>query len=332
MVNQSEAEEIEDELIESVPEIRTQIESELTKTIVGQKSIINQLLITLLCDSHAIIVGVPGLAKTRMVHSLSRVLDLDFNRIQFTPDLMPSDVTGTDILRETSEGRQFEFRKGPIFTDILLADEINRTPPKTQSALLQAMQEREITAGGTTYQLSAPFFVLATQNPIEQEGTYPLPEAQLDRFMLHINVDYPDSDEEEEIVKMTTGLEPEELQPILEREKILELQRAVRLVPADEALVEETVKLVQMTRPETDRAPEFVNNLVRWGAGPRASQFLILAGKARALITGKSHVEREDIRELMKPILRHRIIRSFTAESENIETEQILEKLLAEWG
>lgn len=326
------AEDIDDELIASVPSIKEEIETELSKTIVGQESIVNQLLIALFCDTHAIIVGVPGLAKTRMVHSLSKVLDLKFNRVQFTPDLMPSDVTGTDILRETPEGRQFEFRKGPIFTDVLLADEINRTPPKTQSALLQAMQEREVTAGGTTYQLSAPFFVLATQNPIEQEGTYPLPEAQLDRFMLHINIQYPETEEEEEIVRMTTGQEPEELSPVVNREKILKLQRAVRLVPADDALIKKTVNLVKMTRPDGEQELPSVEKWIRWGAGPRASKFLILAGKARALLNGESHVTREDIRALAKPVLRHRIIRSFTAESEDVSTDEILEKILSRWS
>ncbi|MFB6347696.1 MAG: AAA family ATPase [bacterium] len=323
--------EIDDEFLESIPGIKQDLMDELSKVIVGQEQVLEHLLISLFCDAHSILVGVPGLAKTRMVRSLSEILDLEFNRIQFTPDLMPSDITGTDILQEGEDGREFVFRKGPVFTDILLADEINRTPPKTQSALLQAMQEREITAGGKTYQLSNPFFVLATQNPIEQEGTYPLPEAQLDRFMLYLYVDYPSSGEEADVVNMTTGTQENDLNSVLDRSKILEIQKAIRLVPADEALVDDVVDLVQMTRPDKGTIPDDVEEWVRWGAGPRASQYLVLAGKARALLNGESSVTLDHVRELAPPILRHRIVRSFSAESEDVDTDQIISRILEDW-
>jgi MoxR-like ATPase len=324
--------EIDDEFIESIPELRDELLDEIHRRVVGQEDVLEHLMIALACDSHAILVGVPGLAKTRMVHSLADAMDLDFNRIQFTPDLMPSDITGTDILQEGEDGRHFQFRKGPIFSDVLLADEINRTPPKTQSALLQAMEEREITAGGQTYQLSSPFFVLATQNPIEQEGTYPLPEAQLDRFMFYLYVDYPDREEESDVVTMTTGEPEDQLEPVLDRETLLDLQRTVRLVPADDGIVDETVDLVRMTRPDEDIASDDVEEWVRWGAGPRASQYLILAGKARALLDGREFVSREDVRALAKPVLRHRIVRSFSAESEDVDTDAIIDSILDDWS
>jgi len=324
--------EIKQEFLEAVPAIRDNLLNEIHKAVVGQDEILEHLLISLACDSHSILVGVPGLAKTRMVRSLARAFDLEFNRIQFTPDLMPSDITGTDILQEGENGRHFEFRKGPVFTDILLADEINRTPPKTQSALLQAMQEREITASGKTYQLSSPFFVLATQNPIEQEGTYPLPEAQLDRFMFLLKVDYPDAGEELDVVNMTTGSQQGTPQAVVDRETLLELQRAVRHVPADESLMESTVNLVRLTRPTDEHPLENIKEWIRWGAGPRASQYLILAGKARALLDGRDYVSRDDIQSLAVPVLRHRIVRSFTAESENIQSEQIIQTILRHWN
>jgi len=331
-VDSGNIENVDDELLESIPEIRRELLSEIHNRVVGQEEVLDHLLIALACDSHAILVGVPGLAKTRMVRSLARIMDLDFNRIQFTPDLMPSDITGTDILQEGENGRHFQFRKGPIFSDILLADEINRTPPKTQSALLQAMEEREITAGGQTYQLSSPFFVLATQNPIEQEGTYPLPEAQLDRFMFYLYVSYPDEDEESDVVNMTTGEPEQDLESVLTRETLLDLQEAVRLVPADQSIVDDTVRLVRSTRPDQQQSPEFVSDWIRWGAGPRASQFLILAGKAKALLDGRQFVSKEDIRSLAHPILRHRIVRSFNAESDEISSDDIIDQLLEHWS
>ncbi len=322
--------EVDSDFIDSIPNRKEKLHEEISKTIVGQEKIVEELLITLFCDSHSILVGVPGLAKTRMVRSLARALDLDFNRIQFTPDLMPSDITGTDILKEAEGGRYFEFQEGPVFTDVLLADEINRAPPKTQSALLQAMQERQVTAGGSTYDFSLPFMVLATQNPIEQEGTYPLPEAQLDRFMFFIEVDYPSADEEQKIVNMTTGGPPEEIEPVINREEILKIQKAVKQVPVADSLVEETIALVRRTRPRED-GEEPTDRWLRWGASPRASQFLVMAGKAKTLLEGRSHVTREDIEALAPLALRHRLVLSFAAESENIGQDEILDKILRNW-
>ncbi|MBI3090113.1 MAG: MoxR family ATPase [Candidatus Tectomicrobia bacterium] len=311
---------------------RDAIVHELRKVIVGQEQIINELLVALFCRGHCLLVGVPGLAKTLLINSLANILDLTFNRIQFTPDLMPSDITGTDILEEHPETgqRSFRFLKGPIFTNMLLADEINRTPPKTQAALLQAMQEYRVTAGGQTYPLTLPFFVLATQNPIEQEGTYPLPEAQLDRFMFHIGVDYPSFDEEVEIVASTTSQYEPRLQHALDAPRILDLQRLIRRVPAAPHVVHYAVQLVRLSRPNASDAPQFVKDWVSWGAGPRASQFLILGSKARAVLDGRFAASVEDVRVLTVPVLRHRVLTNFNAEADGIQSTDIIERLLEE--
>jgi MoxR-like ATPase len=273
---------------------------------------------------------VPGLAKTLLISTLARVLNLKFNRIQFTPDLMPSDITGTEIIEDdhTSGKRSFRFVKGPVFANIILADEINRTPPKTQAALLQAMQEHEVTAAGQTYKLDEPFFVLATQNPIEQEGTYPLPEAQLDRFMFNVFVDYPSEQEEQDIVKSTTAVHQADLQKILSAEDIVTFQRLVRRVPVSDHLVEYAVQLVRATRPKEGTAPEFVKNWVNWGAGPRASQYLILAAKTKAILEGRPTPGPEDIRFAAYPVLRHRIVTSFNAEADGVDTMEVIKRIL----
>ncbi len=303
------------------------VKEELARTIIGQQEVINQILITLISKSHALIVGVPGLAKTMIVKNLASLLDLDFKRIQFTPDLMPSDITGTEMIYENPETkeREFKFVKGPVFTNCLLADEINRTPPKTQSALLEAMQEKRVTVAGVTYKLDEPFFVLATQNPIEQEGTYPLPEAQLDRFMLEIRIDYPSEDEEIEIAKL---VEKEEVKykKILSKEEIIEIQNMAKKIPVPDFVLRYAVKLVRETRPESTEI-DFVKRYVRYGAGPRASQFLIIGAKARAILKGVPSVEIEDIDYLLEPVLRHRIILNFYAEAENIKTKDVIEKI-----
>ncbi len=303
------------------------VKEELARTIIGQQEVINQILITLISKGHALIVGVPGLAKTMIVKNLASLLDLDFKRIQFTPDLMPSDITGTEMIYENPETkeREFKFVKGPVFTNCLLADEINRTPPKTQSALLEAMQEKRVTVAGVTYKLDEPFFVLATQNPIEQEGTYPLPEAQLDRFMLEIRIDYPSEEEEIEIAKL---VEREEIKykKILSKEEIIEIQNMVKKIPVPDFVLRYAVKLVRETRPESTEI-DFVKRYVRYGAGPRASQFLIIGAKARAILKGVSSVEIEDIEYLLEPVLRHRIILNFYAEAENIKTRDVIEKI-----
>jgi MoxR-like ATPase len=307
---------------------RDRIVAQLEKVIVGQKPVIEELLIALFSRGHCLLVGVPGLAKTLLIGTLASVLELTFNRVQFTPDLMPSDITGTDILEEdvTTGHRSFVFLKGPIFTNVLLADEINRTPPKTQAALLQAMQEYKVTAGGRTYPLALPFFVLATENPIEQEGTYPLPEAQLDRFMFNVGIDYPDFDEEVQIVESTTSAYQAQLERVLNAERILALQNLVRRVPTARYVVGYAVKLVQATRP----SPAFVKEWVHWGAGPRASQYLILGAKARAVLHGRFAASVEDVQALAKSVLRHRIISNFAAEAEGISPLQIIDRLLAE--
>jgi MoxR-like ATPase len=316
--------------VQKVGEFNDKIQGELSKVIVGQEEIIEGLLIALMAHGHAVLVGVPGLAKTRLVHSLAQIIHLDFNRIQFTPDLMPSDITGTDILQDDKESghRKFVFLKGPIFSNILLADEINRTPPKTQAALLQAMQEYSVTAGGRTYALPPPFFVLATQNPIEQEGTYPLPEAQLDRFMLGLWMEYPSFEEEVSIVRMTTDAREESLSPVLTGEQVVEIQEMVRTVPVSDEVVRYAVRLVTASRPGEEGVPDFVPRWLSWGAGPRAGQNLILAGKARALLRGRPTVSPEDIRAMALPVLRHRLVPSFHAEAENISSKDIVEKLL----
>jgi MoxR-like ATPase len=318
------------EAVAEVARARLQINEEIGKRIIGQRPVIDHLLIALFSRGHCLFVGVPGLAKTLLISTLSEVLNLSFNRIQFTPDLMPSDITGTDILEEdhVSGKRFFKFIKGPVFCNVLLADEINRTPPKTQAALLQSMQEYRVSAGGSTYDLPLPFLVFATQNPIELEGTYPLPEAQLDRFMFQVDVDYPSFDEEVEIVKNTTGAYRPPLCKILSPEKIIELQDLVMRVPVADHVVRYAVELVRRTRPAESGAPDFVREFVSWGAGPRASQYLILGGKARAILDGRYAVGIEDVRALARPVLEHRLVVNFHAEAQGIRTVQIIERLL----
>ncbi len=316
--------------VENLNTTYQKIKSEIAKVIIGQDKVIEQLLISLLSAGHCLLVGVPGLAKTLLISTLSNVLNLEFNRIQFTPDLMPSDITGTEIIDEdrASWQRSFRFVKGPVFANIILADEINRTPPKTQAALLQAMQEHEVTAAGETYKLDEPFFVLATQNPIEQEGTYPLPEAQLDRFMFNVFVDYPSGVEEREIVKSTTAVLDYDLEKILSPEDIVGFQQLVRRVPVSDHLVEYAVALVRATRPTEDDAPDYIKNWVNWGAGPRASQYLILAAKTRAILDGRPTPGPEDVRFAAYPVLRHRIVTSFNAEADGVDTMDIIKRVL----
>ena len=316
--------------VENLHNAYNRIKSEIGKVIIGQDKVIEQLLIALLSSGHCLLVGVPGLAKTLLISTLSQVLDLKFNRIQFTPDLMPSDITGTEIIEEdhTSGKREFRFVKGPVFANIILADEINRTPPKTQAALLQAMQEHEVTIAGETYKLTEPFFVLATQNPIEQEGTYPLPEAQLDRFMFNVFVDYPSQAEEREIVKTTTAVQTYELEKVLTPEDIISFQQLVRRVPVSDHLVDYAVGLVNATRPNEEGAADFIKSWVNWGAGPRASQYLILAAKTKAIIEGRPTPGVEDVRFAAYPVLRHRIVTSFNAEADGVDTMEIIKRLL----
>ncbi len=306
------------------------MKAELGKVIVGQEAVIEELLVSLFCRGHALLVGVPGLAKTLLISTLSKTLGLSFSRIQFTPDLMPSDITGTEIIEEdkTTGGRAMRFVRGPIFANVILADEINRTPPKTQAALLEAMQEHQVTAGGKQHRLQQPFFVLATQNPIEQEGTYPLPEAQLDRFMFMVTVDYPSRDEEMEVLKRTTGTQANRVQRVLSAEQIVQLQEIVRRVPVGDHVFNYALDIVRATRPNDPAASDFVRHWLSWGAGPRAGQYLILAGKARALMLGRLHVTLEDIAAVASPVLRHRIVPNFNAEAEGIVVEQIIDKLL----
>ena len=308
------------------------IKSQLTRVIVGQDEVIEELLIALFSRGHCILEGVPGLAKTLMISTLARCLSLDFSRIQFTPDLMPSDITGTRIIEEDSETRRrdFKFLQGPLFANIVLADEINRTPPKTQAALLEAMQERQVTVGGTRHKLASPFFVLATQNPIEQEGTYPLPEAQQDRFMFKVFVKYPSFKEEFEIARRTTGLATDEITPVLTGAQIMEIQTLVRKVPVTDHVIHFCLALVRQTRVGEPGVPKFVKEWLSWGAGPRAVQNLILGGKARALLYGRAHVTTEDIKALAFPVLRHRILTNFTAASEGVTTDVVVKKLLEE--
>ncbi|TWT61011.1 AAA family ATPase [Rubinisphaera italica] len=305
---------------------------QMQQVIVGQQDVIEQLMIALFSRGHVLLEGVPGLAKTLMISTLSRCLSLSFSRIQFTPDLMPADITGTDVLQENKETgkREFRFLHGPLFHNMVLADEINRTPPKTQAALLEAMQEHHISVGQTQHVLNDPFFVMATQNPIEQEGTYPLPEAQQDRFMFKVFVDYPSFQEEKSIAKATTGIQENMIKEVLDADEIIELQRVVRQVPISDHVVEYTLALVRQTRIREDVAPDFVKQWLSWGAGPRAVQYLILGAKTRALLYGRSHVSTEDIAALAKPVLRHRIVTNFTAESEGITTDDVIERLLQE--
>ncbi len=317
--------------VEKLGQAHEQLVNQIGRVIIGQRAVIDELLISLLCNGHCLLVGVPGLAKTLMISTLANILDLRFQRIQFTPDLMPSDITGTDIIEENvSTGkRDFRFVKGPVFANIVLADEINRTPPKTQAALLQAMQEHEVTAGGDTYALPEPFFVLATQNPIELEGTYPLPEAQLDRFMFNVFIDYPSREEENTIVRTTTSMYLPEVEKMMGGEDILGLQQLVRKVPVSDQVLDYAVRLARGTRPVKDSA-EFIRNWVRWGAGPRASQFLIMGAKARSILEGRFAPSCEDVRTVSRPVLRHRIVTSFSAEAEGVDSEQIIDRLLEE--
>ena len=309
---------------------RRRIEAEVEKVIVGQKEVIEQILICLFAHGHCIIIGVPGLAKTLMVNTIARVLELSFNRVQFTPDLMPADITGTEILEEdaASGTRRFRFIKGPVFNNVVLADEINRTPPKTQAALLQAMQEYRVTVSGQTYPLPLPFFVLATQNPIEQEGTYPLPEAQLDRFMFSITIDYPSAAEEMEIVKSTTSAYAPDLQRVLAGAQILELQKLLRRVPVADEVIKFAVKLAALSRPRNADAPKFAKDWISWGAGPRASQYLILGAKTRAILDGRFTPTIEDVKSVALPVIRHRIVTSFNAEADGVSADDIVRKLL----
>jgi MoxR-like ATPase len=319
------------ETAEALAACRSELRNSIAQRIVGQQEVVEQLLVSLFARGHSLFVGVPGLAKTLLISTLAESMGLRFRRVQFTPDLMPSDITGTEILEDDGTGRRhFRFIQGPIFTHILLADEINRTPPKTQAALLEAMQERHVTASGQTHTLEAPFLVFATQNPLEQEGTYPLPEAQLDRFLFSIQLRYPSAEEEQEIVLRTTGEEPAPLRPVLAREQFLAFQELVRKVPVADSLLSFAVGLVRKTRPEESGAPSFVREYVSLGAGPRASQALILAGKARALLDGRFAVAEEDLRALALPVLRHRIIRSFQAESQRVSSDEIIGKILQE--
>ncbi len=305
------------------------ITAEMGKFIVGQTAVIEELLIAVLAGGHCLLEGVPGLAKTAMVSTLAKTLNMGFRRIQFTPDLMPSDITGTDIIQEDAHGRrQFIFQKGPIFTQMLLADEINRTPPKTQAALLEAMQERSVTVGGHTLKLEQPFFVLATQNPIEQEGTYPLPEAQRDRFVFLVKVHYPTREEERQIVSRTTGTFNADIQPVLSGEQILNLQKVVRKVPVPDHVMDFVLDLVRHTRPAEKDAPDFVKELIAWGAGPRACQNLVLTGKVRAVLQGRFHVTIDDIEALALPVLRHRVVATFNAEAEGISVDDIVTRVL----
>jgi MoxR-like ATPase len=321
--------------MESIHQLRDafdNIKQQLARVIVGQDMVIEELLIALFSRGHCILEGVPGLAKTLMISTLSKCLSLAFSRIQFTPDLMPSDITGTEIIEEnrTTGHREFKFLEGPLFANVILADEINRTPPKTQAALLEAMQERQVTVGRVRHRLGDPFFVLATQNPIEQEGTYPLPEAQQDRFMFKVFVRYPKFEEEFEIARRTTALINEEIQPVLSGARILELQRLVRKVPVTDHVIRYTLALVRQTRVGEPGVPRFVRDWLSWGAGPRAVQYLILGGKARALLHGRAHVQCEDIQALAYPVLRHRILTNFTAASEGITTDYVIDRMLKE--
>ncbi len=317
------------EILERLTEAKHLFFKETGKTIVGQKDILDLMLISILARGHSLLVGVPGLAKTLIIKTLSEVLDLSFKRIQFTPDLMPSDITGTELIdidQETGQ-RSFRFYKGPIFANIVLADEINRTPPKTQAALLEAMQEHKVTAGGKSYDLEEPFFVLATQNPIEQEGTYPLPEAQLDRFMFNLKIDYPSTEDEISIVRKTTTEEKEKTNPVMTQRDITEYQNLVKRVPIADNVVKYAVKIVSATRPSSSPL-DFIKESVDWGAGPRASQFLVLAAKAKALLDGRPTPDIKDVQSLVAPILRHRVLPNFNAEAEGLKIEDILDKLL----
>jgi len=316
--------------IEKFKMVKVRLLTELHKVIIGQDEVIELLLAGIFARGHCLLVGVPGLAKTLMISTLSRVLKLSFNRIQFTPDLMPADITGTDILEEdqATGKRAFRFVKGPVFANIVLADEINRTPPKTQAALLQAMQEYHVTAGGNTFPLDLPFFVLATQNPVEQEGTYPLPEAQLDRFMFMVNIGYPSKKEERQIVRATTMDVESELEPVLSANDIVHVQKVLRKLPVSDHVVDYAVSLVRATRPKEPGTPQFITDWLTWGAGPRAAQYLVLGAKAKAILQGRLNVSCEDVRRVAKPVLRHRLFTNFNADAEGIGPDQVIEKLI----
>ena len=313
------------EAADSLAQVFQNLTKEIGKVIIGQEETVRLLLTSIFCQGHCLLVGVPGLAKTLLIHTIASALELKFNRIQFTPDLMPSDILGAETL---DKERNFKFVKGPVFANIILADEINRTPPKTQAALLESMQEYAVTISGARHELQKPFFVLATQNPIEQEGTYPLPEAQLDRFMFNIFLDYPSYDNEVSIVKSTTTDETEEINHVMSGEELIYYQHLVRKVPIADNVIEYAVNLVHSSRPNKDRAPKITNDYLEWGAGPRASQFLVLAAKCNALLNGKYSPDIEDIQSIVKPTLRHRIIRNFKAEAEGITVDKIIEELM----
>ncbi|NOZ61711.1 MAG: MoxR family ATPase [Calditrichaeota bacterium] len=320
------------EIVKQLKDSHDKIVKEIGKVIVGQRDVIHQMLIGLLAQGHCLLIGVPGLAKTLLISTLAQVLDLKFSRIQFTPDLMPSDITGTELIEDdlTTGRKAFKFVKGPVFANIVLADEINRTSPKTQAALLQAMQEHEVTAAGETYKLEEPFFVLATQNPIEQEGTYPLPEAQLDRFMFNLWVDYPSFTEENQIVKSTTSAYEPNLKKTLSGKDIIALQRLVRRVPVADNVIDFAVKLVSLTRPGTNGAPNYVRDYIRWGAGPRASQYLILGAKTNAILDGRPTPDISDVKKVAISVLRHRLVTNFNAEADNVSPVELIEKLIDE--
>ena len=314
--------------VEQIAASREKIEQELGRVIIGQKAAVEEILVTLFAGGNCLITGVPGLAKTLVVRAIAGIFDLEFHRIQFTPDLMPADITGTEILTDGEHGRELRFVKGPVFTNVLLADEINRTPPKTQAALLEAMQEKQVTVGGTSRELPKPFFVLATQNPIEMEGTYPLPEAQLDRFMLNVFIDYLPEEDEVRVVSETTRRDDVQLNPVFSAEEVLRIQGVVRKVPVADSVVRYAVRLAASSRPGQKGTPDFVNEWVNWGAGLRAGQALILGGKARALLQGRSHVTPDDVKALAVPVLRHRILPNFKAEAEGVDADKGVEKLL----
>ncbi|MDP6556259.1 MAG: MoxR family ATPase [Pirellulaceae bacterium] len=320
----------EQQVVEQLQTARGKIDTELSKAIIGQREVIGEVLIGLFAGGHCLLTGAPGLAKTLLVHSVAQIFHLKFQRIQFTPDLMPADITGTEILEESGDGhRRMQFVKGPIFANVILADEINRTPPKTQAALLEAMQEHQVTAAGVRYPLDEPFFVLATQNPIEMEGTYPLPEAQLDRFMFNINVDYLPEDDEVAVVTQTTSRRAEPIQPLFTGEDVRRFHEVVRRVPVAEELVRYAVRLAATSRPGQVDSPDFVNEWVSWGAGLRAAQYLVLGAKARALLEGRMHVTVDDIHALIKPTFRHRILVGYRAEAEGVAVETVIERLIA---
>jgi MoxR-like ATPase len=321
--------ELEQQVVEQIRASRARIDAELSKVIVGQKAVIEQLLISLFSGGHCLITGAPGLAKTLLVRSIAQMFHLKFQRIQFTPDLMPADITGTEILEDSGDGhRRMQFVRGPIFANVILADEINRTPPKTQAALLEAMQEHQVTAAGVRYPLDEPFFVLATQNPIEMEGTYPLPEAQLDRFMFNVVIDYLPEDDEVAVVKQTTSTRPQPIEPLYSGEDVLRFQEIVRRVPIAEEVVRWAVRLASASRPNFNGAPEFVNQWVSWGAGLRAGQFLVLGAKARALLNGRSHATPADVEALAHATLRHRILVGYRAEADGVTVDDVVDRLL----